>query len=71
MKRFNTSEPRAGRQSKAGSYTRTVSATPIRGKEVIIAHGGSRKRLLAEDDGFLALTSISCQKSQSLAMVSR
>lgn len=71
MKRFNTSETRAGRQRKAGSYTRIAAATPIRGKEVIIAHGGSHEKFLAEDDGFLALTLISCQKSQSLAMVGR
>ena len=71
MKRFNTSETRARRQRKAGSCTRTVAATTIRGKAVIIAHGGSRERFLAEDDGFLALTSISCKESRSLAMVSR
>lgn len=67
IKRFDTSETRAGRRRKAGSHTRTVAATPIRGRAVIIAHGWSYERFLAEDDGFLALTSISCQESQSLA----
>ena len=75
MKRFSTSETRVGRHKGSwklhahGSCDTYLKLGLYVGKAVIIAHGGSRERCLAEDDGFLALTS--CQDSQSLAMVSR
>ena len=77
MKRLSTSETRAGGHKGSWKlHAHSSCDTFLKlglyvGEAVIIAHGGSRERFLAEDDGFLALTSISCQKSQSLAMVSR